>query len=99
MYKSRTLRLDEETQKEAQELLKQLKAESQKLQERKASIQARLNAWNKLVAKTTPASVLLPESPSLPNNQTGTRITQGGNPNLAPGKGINYEVAPLPKGK
>ena len=97
MYKSRSLRLDEATQKEAQELLKELKSESQKLKERKISIQAKLNAWNKIINKATPTQALLPESPTIPQNQSGNIINRDENPNLVPGKRINYEVTPLQK--
>jgi len=92
MYKSRTLRLDEAKRKEAAAILKNLKDEKAALIKIKADLEANLAAWNKLVSETTPNAALLPESPTLPQNQSSDKLNREENPNMAPGKAISYEI-------
>lgn len=92
MYKSRTLRLDKDGQLRAKKVLEELKKKEKELGDLKVQIENLLKEWNQLVEKSTPYSVLLPESPSLPSNQSTGEINRTNNPFLAPGKAINYEV-------
>lgn len=94
MYKSRTLRLEGETKKQAIEILNRLKEKSQQLSNMKKEIDTDLVDWNNLVKATTPYDTLLPESPSLPQNQSAGGLNRDGNPEMSAGKSISYEIVP-----
>jgi hypothetical protein len=97
MYKSRTLRLDDQHRKEAWIILKTLKAKQEELAGIKKDLEDCLTAWNRIVSVSTPYEVLLPESPTIPQNQSANKLNREENPNMAPGKAISYEIVPKTK--
>lgn len=92
MYKSRTLRLEGETLAEARRIQTEMKAKALALATMKGDLERLLEDWNVLVKKSTPADALLPESPTLPENQSAGKLNRKDNPNLEPGKAISYEI-------
>jgi hypothetical protein len=92
MYKSRTLRLTGEQKQKAVELLARLQTEQDKLRALKSELESTLSDWNNLVLASTPTSALLPESPTLPQNQGTDKINRGTDGAMAPGKAISYEM-------
>jgi hypothetical protein len=92
MYKSRTLRLEGPTKDKAQEILSKLKIKGEELTKIKTELEQTLTEWNQLVTDTTPHDVLLPESPTLPQNQSAGRINRDDNPSMSAGKAISYEI-------
>jgi hypothetical protein len=92
MYKSRTLRLEGPTKAKAQELLEKLKTKGSELTKIKTELEAALVEWNQLVNNATPNEVLLPESPTLPQNQSAGRLNREDNPSMSAGKAISYEI-------
>lgn len=92
MYKSRTLRLEGTTRVKAQEILEKLKTKGEELTKIKTELEATLVEWNQLVTIATPYEVLLPESPTLPQNQSAGRINREDNPSMSAGKAISYEI-------
>lgn len=92
MYKSRTLRLEGVTRVKAQEILNNLKTKGMELAKIKSELESTLLEWNHLVTTTTPYEVLLPESPTLPQNQSAGRINREDNPSMSAGKAISYEI-------
>jgi hypothetical protein len=92
MYKSRTLRLEGDTLTEARRIHAELKAKTAALASLKVDLEKLLSNWNDLVRKSTPADALLPESPTLPENQSAGNLNRKENPDLEPGKAITYEI-------
>jgi hypothetical protein len=97
MYKSRTLRLEGDTKKKAVEILKRLQEKSQQLANMRKDLDADLIEWNSLVKAATPYDTLLPESPSLPQNQSAGSLNRENNPEMSAGKSISYEIVPTGK--
>lgn len=94
MYRSRTLRFEGETLTEARRIQNELKAKAAALASVKTDLEKLLSDWNLLVKKTTPADALLPESPTLPENQSAGTLNRKQNPDLEAGKAITYELVP-----
>lgn len=69
LYQSRNMRWSAQDIKEARALLSRLTAYQDKVRELRTEGTALQGAWNALVARSTPASVLRADSPSLPENQ------------------------------
>jgi hypothetical protein len=92
MYESRIMRLEGPTLTEAQRIQGELKKKSQELTKLKTEMETLLRDWNSLVEKTTPQDVLLPESPTLPHNQSANSLNREEDPTMAPGKAISFEV-------
>lgn len=92
MYKSRTLRLEGDSLTEAKRIHHELKEKAAALAGLKTDLEKLLGDWNALVRKTTPSEALLPESPTLPENQSAGALNRNGNPDLEPGKAISYEI-------
>jgi hypothetical protein len=92
MYKSRTLRLEGETRQRANTLLQELKTKGAELKAIKTALEKALKDWNDLVKDSTPYESLLPESPSLPQNQSAGKLNREDNPSMSAGKSISYEI-------
>lgn len=92
MYRSKSLRLEGESKVKAQDILKELKAKGNELAKIKSELEATLVEWNQLVMTSTPYEVLLPESPTLPQNQSAGRLNREDNPSMSAGKAISYEI-------
>lgn len=92
MYRSKSLRLEGESKVKAQNILKELKAKGNELAKIKSELEATLVEWNQLVMTSTPYEVLLPESPTLPQNQSAGRLNREDNPSMSAGKAISYEI-------
>lgn len=92
MYQSRTLRIDEEQRALAKTTLAKLKEKKAELKKFRSDIEALLKDWNKVVENSTPSSLLLPESPTLPQNQSKAPLNRSTHPALSPGKNISYET-------
>jgi hypothetical protein len=92
MYQSRNLLLDETQTAAAQATLAQLKEKKASLEGFRKEIEAILQDWNKIVESSTPNALLLPESPSLPQNQSKAPLNRNTHPALSPGKNISYET-------
>jgi hypothetical protein len=92
MYKSRTLRLEGSTKTKATEILARLKEKSNQLEKLKEELDADLIDWNNLVKAATPYDTLLPESPTLPQNQSAGGLNRENNPEMSAGKAISYEI-------
>jgi hypothetical protein len=92
MYKSRTIRLEGPTKIKAQDILAKLKTKGEELAKIKSELESTLVEWNQLVKDSTPYEVLLPESPTLPQNQSAGRINREDNPSMSAGKAISYEI-------
>lgn len=87
VYKSRTLRLDEEQQKKTLEIIKRAKALETTLAEAKKEAESILIEWNDIVRNSIPGTALLPESPSLPENQSDSELNRPETEtSLSPGK-------------
>jgi hypothetical protein len=92
MYKSRTIRLEGPTKIKAQDVLTKLKTKGEELAKIKSELESTLLEWNQLIKDATPYEVLLPESPTLPQNQSAGRINREDNPSMSAGKAISYEI-------
>lgn len=92
MYLSRTLRLGTTEEQKAKEILASLKTKREELSKIKGELDSILLQWNNLVESGSPSQVLMPESPSLPANQSLGDLNREDNPELEPGKAITYEV-------
>lgn len=93
VYKTRTLRLNPEEAKKAKELLEQAKALENKLVEAKKESESILKEWNRIWRASIPTTALLPESPSLPENQSASELNRPNpNPDLVPGKAATFEI-------
>jgi len=92
MYQSRTLRLTKDNITGSQSTLAKLKTKHAELKTFREDIEAILQEWNKIVENTTPNQLLLPESPTLPNNQSKAELNRTALPELIPGKNISYET-------
>jgi hypothetical protein len=99
MYKSRTLRLEGETKTKALSILSRLKEKSQQLENLKKELDQDLIDWNNLVKAATPYDSLLPESPTLPQNQSAGGLNRDNNPEMSAGKSISYEIVPTEEPK
>jgi len=99
MYKSRTLRLEGDTKKKAVEILDRLREKSRQLSQMKKELDADLLDWNNLVKAATPYDSLLPESPTLPQNQSAGGLNRENNPEMSAGKSISYEIVPKEENK
>jgi hypothetical protein len=69
LYQSRNLRWTPEDVAEARQLLARLTDYQDKSQQLRASATNLLDAWNRLISRSLPASELRADSPSLPSNQ------------------------------
>jgi hypothetical protein len=92
MYRSKTLHLHGETKVKAQEILQRLKTKGEELAKIKLELEETLVDWNQLVIDATPYEILLPESPTLPQNQSAGRLNRDDNPSMSAGKAISYEI-------
>jgi hypothetical protein len=92
MYKSRTLRLEGENLAEAHRIHASLAEKAAELAKLKTEMESLLAAWNKVVEDATPFEALLPESPSLPANQSSSQLNRETNPDMEAGKAISYEI-------
>jgi hypothetical protein len=92
MYKSRTLRLEGETKEKGLELLKKLRTKASELASIKEDLEKTLIDWNELVKRSTPYESLLPESPTLPQNQSAGNLNRENDPSMSAGKSISYEI-------
>jgi hypothetical protein len=92
LYQSRTLRLNPEQRAAAKSTLDKLKVKREELTKFNGDIEQLLRDWNKIVEESTPNSSLLPESPTLPQNQSNNSLNRDSHPALSAGKNISYEV-------
>lgn len=69
LYQSRNLRWTPRDIREARELLSRLNTYQEKVRDLRSEGTALMGAWNALVARTLPVSVLRADSQSLPENQ------------------------------
>ena len=93
VYKSRTLRLTPQGVKDTEALLERSKKLEARLQEDLKESEEILKEWNRIWKDSIPNNALLPESPSLPENQSASDLNRpNNNPDLAPGKAASFEV-------
>ncbi len=93
VYKSRMLRITPDDKKQMIDLLSKAKALEKKLQEAGKESEDILKQWNTIWAKSIPSNALLPESPSLPENQSAGELNRPNtNPDLTPGKGASFQI-------
>ncbi len=92
MYQSRTLRIEEDQKNLVRTTLSKLKEKKAELKKLRSDIEGLLKDWNKVVENSTPSTLLLPESPTLPQNQSKTPLNRSPHPALSPGKNISYET-------
>jgi hypothetical protein len=92
LYKSRSLRLQGKSLEEANKVLADLRKKRDELAKIKEELEVILKNWNAVVTEATPHEVLLPESPTLPANQSSGKINREGDPSMSAGKAITYEI-------
>jgi len=92
MYQSRTLRIDDTQKASALTTLNKLREKKGELKKLRTDLEALLQEWNKVVESSTPNELLLPESPTLPQNQSKNDLNRRTSPALSPGKNITYET-------
>lgn len=92
LYKSRLMRMTEEDVDNARKILEKTKEAQKLLEQAKVLIQEALPEWNELVRKTTPYEALLPESPSLPSNQSLDPLNRKENAKLDQGNDITFQI-------
>ena len=92
LYQSRTLALNQAKKAEAQKTLQKLKIKQGELQKFKGELEEILKDWNQLVQASSPNETLLPESPTLPQNQSNKPLNRIEHSTLAAGKNISYEI-------
>lgn len=94
VYKSRNLRMDEEQIKKARDIITRAKALEETLANAKKEAEGILRDWNDVVRASTPRNALLPESPSLPENQSSGELNRPDtDPSLTPGAKAVIQVS------
>jgi len=93
LYESRLLRINGTNKKKATEILEKMKDLRDRLAKIKTDSEAILKEWNELVTESTPEVLLLPESPTLPQNQSASELNRPEESTfLELGQDIQYEV-------
>jgi hypothetical protein len=93
VYQSRLLRLNPEDIGKARSLATRGRALETKLAEVRKEAEVLLKDWNDIVRRSTPRTALLPESSSLPENQSSSELNREGmSQDLVPGKPAQMEI-------
>lgn len=93
IYNTRTLRLTEDAMKKASAVVDKLASISKRSVELQDEAEKALEEWNDIVRSGTPEPVLYADSPSLPENQSGSEVNRGEpRPGFEPGEGISFQL-------